>query len=92
MVLKPTLIQYMKEGQSFTFTNGSNEVQSITNRNGEIVVGHEGKETVLDSLGLKHLLQDKVKSNGYELYLTPRGSLVLATTNTASAKAVALAQ
>jgi hypothetical protein len=79
MVLKPTLAKFIKDGQSFSFQNGSDQVETISNKGGQIFVGQSGSETELDSLGLKHLLQNKIKSSGYELYLTQRGSLVLST-------------
>jgi hypothetical protein len=93
MLLKPALLQYIKDGQSFTFQDGNNQVQTISNHGGEIVVGDAGQksEKVLDSQGLKHLLQSKIKSSGFELYLTQRGSLILAT-SAGMAKSMALAQ
>lgn len=92
MVLKPTLTQFIKDGQSFSFQNGSDQAQTITNRGGEIVVANKNSssQTVLDSQGLRHLLTDKIKSNGFELYLTQTGSLVLATTGNL-ARSMALA-
>lgn len=91
MVLKPALTQFIKDGQAFTFQNGNDQAQTISNRGGEIVVGSGDKQTVLDSQGLRHLLADKIKSSGFELYLTQKGSLVLATTGTL-ARSMALAQ
>lgn len=92
MVLKPTLTQFIKEGQAFSFQNGQDQAQTIRNRGGEIVVANTtGSETVLDSQGLRRLLTSKIKSNGFELYLTQTGSLVLATTGNL-ARSMALAQ
>lgn len=91
MVLKPTLAKFIKDGQSFSFQNGSDQVQTITNKGGQIYLGQTGGETILDSQGLKHLLQDKIKASGYELYLTQRGSLVLTSTH-AMAPALTMAQ
>lgn len=91
MVLKPALIQFIKDGQAFTFQNGNDQAQTISNRGGEIVVSESGHDKVLDSQGLRHLLTDKIKSSGFELYLTQKGSLVLATTGTL-ARSMALAQ
>lgn len=92
MVLKPALAQFIKEGQAFSFQTGADQTQTIANRGGEIVVSNNtGKETVLDSQGLRHLLMDKIKSNGFELYLTQTGSLVLATTGNL-ARSMALAR
>ncbi len=91
MVLKPTLAQFIKDGQSFSFQTGTNQAQTIRNKGGEIVVSTKtGSETVLDSQGLRHLLANKIKSNGFELYLTQTGSLVLATTGNL-ARSMALA-
>ncbi|PAW78937.1 MAG: hypothetical protein B9S32_06030 [Verrucomicrobia bacterium Tous-C9LFEB] len=91
MVLKPTLAQFIKDGQSFAFQTGTDQAQTIRNKGGEIVVSNKtGNETVLDSQGLRHLLTNKIKSNGFELYLTQTGSLVLATTGNL-ARSMALA-
>lgn len=92
MVLKPTLAQFIKDGQSFSFQTGTDQAQTIRNKGGEIVVSNKtGNETVLDSQGLRHLLTNKIKSNGFELYLTQTGSLVLATTGNL-ARSMALAR
>lgn len=82
MVLKPTLAQFIKDGQSFSFQTGENQTQTISNHGGEIVVSNaaSGQESVLDSQGLRRLLTNKIKAAGFELYLTQTGSLVLATT------------
>lgn len=92
MVLKPTLTQFIKDGQAFAFQTGTDQAQTIRNKGGEIVVSNKtGSETVLDSQGLRHLLTNKIKANGFELYLTQTGSLVLATTGNL-ARSMALAQ
>lgn len=92
MVLKPTLTQFIKDGQAFAFQTGTDQAQTIRNKGGEIVVSNKtGSETVLDSQGLRHLLKNKIKANGFELYLTQTGSLVLATTGNL-ARSMALAQ
>jgi hypothetical protein len=77
MVLKPELEKQMEVGVKVSFEAQGELFELVKDAKNELLLTSNGKTVRLDASDLRHLLEQGVSSHGVEVFLDPKGNLVV---------------